>query len=158
MLLPARMSREQEAEWVTTMVARLDASERRRKPTDEALTLRAKRLSTDYLDGRARPESVRWVDNQKGRWGSCTPSDRSIRLSSRLQGMPGYVIDYVLLHELAHLLEASHGPAFWALLAGYPKLERSRGYLDGFSTAGQLGLSDDDVDQESLFDDTQLSL
>ena len=57
--------------------------------------------------------------------------------------MPGFVVDYVLLHELAHLLAPGHGPDFWALLAGYPKLERARGYLDGFSTAASLGLSDD---------------
>ncbi len=153
MLLPARMSREQEAQWVAAMVARLEASERRRKPTDAALSVRAERLSAGYLGGRAKPDSVRWVDNQNGRWGSCTPSTGSIRLSSRLQAMPGYVVDYVLLHELAHLLEASHGPDFWALLAGYPKLERARGYLDGFSTAGQLGLSDDDPGQADPRDD-----
>ena len=54
---------------------------------------------------------MRWVDNQQSRWGSCTPSDRSIRLSSRLQGMPAWVVDYVLVHELAHLLEPGHDAA-----------------------------------------------
>ena len=54
------------------------------------------------------PASVRWVTNQNARWGSCTPGDRTIRLSDRLQQMPGWVVDYVLVHELAHLLEAGH--------------------------------------------------
>lgn len=63
--------------------------------------------------------------------GSCTPLEGTIRLSSRLQGMPTYVIDYVLLHELAHLLVAGHGDDFWALLAGYPRLERARGSSPG---------------------------
>jgi len=80
---------------------------------------------------------VRWVSNQRTRWGSCTIDDASIRLSDRLQGMPEWVIDYVLLHELAHLLEPSHGPEFWELLAPYPDLEQAKGFLDGWSLALQ---------------------
>jgi predicted metal-dependent hydrolase len=49
--------------------------------------------------------------------------------------MPGWVVDYVLLHELAHLVEASHGPEFWALLAPYPDLARARAFLDGVAWA-----------------------
>ena len=86
------------------------------------------------------PETVRWVDNQNSRWGSCTPSDRSIRLSTRLQGMPAWVIDYVLVHELAHLIEAGHTPAFWAWVDRYPKAERAKGFLEGVACATQLGL------------------
>ncbi len=142
-LLPARMSKAEEAEWVGVMVQRLERAERRRRPTDEALSARAESLSRTYLGGRATPTSVRWVDNQKGRWGSCTPADGTIRLSRRLEGMPSYVVDYVLLHELAHLLVPGHGAEFWAELSAYPKTERARGYLDGFSTAGHLELTDD---------------
>jgi len=136
-LLPARMSAAEEQQWVTTMLERLEAQERRSKPSDDELWVRAQRLSSRYLDGRARPGSVRWVSNQRSRWGSCTVQDASIRLSDRLQGMPEWVIDYVLLHELAHLLEHSHGPRFWALLEGYSDLERARGFLDGWSLALQ---------------------
>jgi predicted metal-dependent hydrolase len=57
--------------------------------------------------------------------------------------MPGYVLDYVILHELAHLLVGGHGPDFWALLAAYPRLERARGYLDGVAAASGLALSDE---------------
>lgn len=144
-LLPARMTKAEEAHWVATMVERLDRSDRRRRPSDVQLMTRAGSLSHTFLGGRARPTSVRWVDNQHGRWGSCTPADGSIRLSRRLEGMPSFVVDYVLLHELAHLLAPGHGPDFWALLDGYPRLERARGYLDGFSTAASLGISDDDA-------------
>ena len=67
----------------------------------------------------------------------------TIRLSRRLVGMPTCVDDYVLLHELAHLLVPGHGPDFWAELAGYPRLERARGYLEGAAAAARLpGLSD----------------
>jgi hypothetical protein len=133
-LVPARLTPEQEAHWVSVMVARVSAKERRRAWPDDELAARATELSRRYLQGRARPRSVRWVDNQqRSRWGSCTPSTGTIRLSSRLQDMPPWVVDYVLLHELAHLLVSSHGARFWAQLAGYPQLDRARGFLAGYS-------------------------
>jgi len=137
-MIPARMTRAEEKEWVTTMVARVTRAERRRRPTDSDLAARATRLSRKYLDGLAEPTSVRWVGNQRARWGSCTPADGTIRLSERLQGMPGYVIDYVLLHELVHLLEPGHDEDFWAWLERYDLTERARGFLEGVSAAGQL--------------------
>jgi predicted metal-dependent hydrolase len=130
-LIPARLSRAEEAEWVTTMLARIEKAERRRRPTDDALHARATELSERYLGGRAAPVSVRWVDNQNTRWGSCTPSDKTIRLTTRLQGFPRYVVDYVLVHELAHLQVSEHGAAFWALVERYPMSERARGFLEG---------------------------
>lgn len=141
-LMPARLSRAEEREWVETMLARLAAQERRRRPTSGRLQARARQLSERYLDGRAVPATVRWVDNQASRWGSCTPADRSIRLSTRLQGMPGWVVDYVLVHELVHLIEPGHTPRFWSLVGRYSRTERARGYLEGVATAAQLPLSD----------------
>jgi hypothetical protein len=141
-LIPARMSRAEERRWVEVMVARLSAQEQRRRPSDEDLLVRARGLSERYLGGRAEPASVRWAENQLTRWGSCTPSDRSIRLSTRLRGMPAYVVDYVLLHELAHLIVPGHSRQFWDLLAAYPKTERARGFLDGVAAAAGLDLAD----------------
>ncbi|HSS67154.1 MAG TPA: YgjP-like metallopeptidase domain-containing protein [Nocardioidaceae bacterium] len=141
-MIPARLTRAEEREWVDTMVARVTNAERRRRPTDEALLTRARLLSDRYLDARCTPASVRWVDNQLNRWGSCTPADRTIRLSSRMQGMPAYVIDYVLVHELAHLLIPGHGKAFWRLVERYELTERARGYLEGTSAAASLGIVD----------------
>jgi predicted metal-dependent hydrolase len=137
-MIPASLSRREEAEWVETMVARLERSERRRRPSDAALMQRAMSLSDRHLGGLAVPESVRWVDNQNSRWGSCTPGDRTIRLSARLQGMPAWVIDYVLVHELAHLLESGHDASFWAWVDRYPQAERAKGYLLGWSAAAHL--------------------
>ncbi|SEN81745.1 hypothetical protein SAMN05660976_08382 [Nonomuraea pusilla] len=117
------------------MLDRLAAKERRRRPTDEDLLERARELSAKYLDGAAEPESVRWVDNQQHRWGSCTPENGTIRISTRLRGLPEWVINYVIMHELTHLLVPSHGPAFWKLVERYPKAERARGFLEGFSAA-----------------------
>jgi predicted metal-dependent hydrolase len=143
-LIPARLTRAEEKEWVATMLERLEKSERRRRPSDAGLLRRARELSDRYLDGKARPHVVRWVDNQNSRWGSCTPSDRSIRLSRRLVGMPPWVVDYVLVHELAHLLEAGHTAAFWRLVDRYPKAERAKGFLEGVAVASHLGLVADE--------------
>jgi predicted metal-dependent hydrolase len=141
-LVPARMSRAEEDRWVTSMADRLAKKDARRRPGDDQLEQRAAQLSARWLEGRARPASVRWTTRQGSRWGSCTPADGTVRLSSRLSGMPGWVIDYVLVHELAHLLEPGHGPAFWALVERYPKTERARGYLEGVAAATGLDVSD----------------
>jgi predicted metal-dependent hydrolase len=137
-LLPARLSRREEAEWVETMVARVERAEARRRPSDDDLMRRARGLSDTWLEGRAVPATVRWVDNQRSRWGSCTPVDRSIRLSSRLREMPGWVVDYVLVHELAHLLEAGHNARFWSWVDRYPQAERAKAWLDGYSAGARL--------------------
>jgi predicted metal-dependent hydrolase len=132
------MSQAEERRWVRVMLEKLAAQESRRALGDTELAQRAARLSEQYLRGRARPATVRWVTNQNSRWGSCTPAEGSIRLSHRLQGMPEYVVDYVLLHELAHLLVPGHGPDFWRLLEEYPRTERARGYLEGVVSAERL--------------------
>ena len=137
-MIPATMSRRQEVEWVETMLKRLERSERRKRLSDDDLMKRARRLSDRHLGGMAVPESVRWVDNQVARWGSCTPGDRTIRLSARLKVMPTWVVDYVLVHELAHLLEAGHDANFWAWVERYPQAEKAKGYLLGWSAAAKL--------------------
>lgn len=141
-LLPARFSPAEEKQWVARMLDRLAAREKRLRPSDDGLLERASELSARYLGGAAAPRSVRWVANQNSRWGSCTPGDASIRVSVRLRGMPGWVLDYVLVHELAHLIVAGHGPEFWRLVDAYPRAERARGYLEGAAHAANLGEPD----------------
>lgn len=138
-MIPARMTKSEEREWVATMVDRITKSEGRRHLDDSELAKRATSLSDRYLEGLAVALSVRWVTNQNNRWGSCTPADGSIRLSTRLQGLPAYVIDYVLLHELTHLLEPGHGKEFWSWVHRYELSERGRGFLEGMSAAGNRG-------------------
>lgn len=146
--IPAGFTAAQERAWVTRMVERLAAQDQRRRPSDQALSRRAADLSERYLGGAPKPASVRWVANQGTRWASTTTADGTIRLSDRLQGMPPWVVDYVLVHELAHLLEHGHGEAFWALVSAYPRTERARGYLEGVAAAGGLpsGEVDDGAD------------
>ncbi|WP_241895636.1 M48 family metallopeptidase [Jatrophihabitans sp. GAS493] len=151
-LIPQRFSRAQEREYVEKMVGQLSATEARRqqrsrsRSSDEALMARVRQLSERYLDGRAYPTSIRWVPAMRTRWASCTPLDGSIRVSTRLQQMPDWVLDYVLVHELVHLQVPGHGPEFWALVANYPRTERARGYLDGVSAAAHLDIVEDGDD------------
>lgn len=134
-LIPAHFDEAAERAWVARMQARLRRQELRRSPGEDELLRRAAELSERYLDSQAHASSVTWSERQLHRWGSCTPEDGSIRLSTRLRGMPGWVLDYVVLHELAHLIEGGHSQRFWTLLARYPRTERARGYLEGYEAA-----------------------
>jgi predicted metal-dependent hydrolase len=139
-LMPQRLSRAEEARWVADMVAEVHAREaraRRRgaRADDTALQRRAGQLAASYLPAGVLPVTIRWVSTMRSRWASCTPVDRHIRLSTRLREMPTWVLDYVIVHELAHVLVAGHGSDFWALVSGYPATERARGYLEGHAAA-----------------------
>ena len=146
--VPARLTLEDEQFWIPHMVARLEADMRarsggrRRVPeSDDALLRRCLDLSARYLGSRAIPASVRWVTNQRGRWGSATSVRKTIRISHHVKGMPEWVLDYVLLHELAHLIHPNHSAAFWAELDGYPHQERAKAFLEGASFASARNLA-----------------
>lgn len=137
-LIPNQFSRAEETEWVDKMLARLAARDLRGRRNDADLAARGRQLAARYLaefGDIVEPASIRWVANQNGRWGSCTPADRSIRISEKVQGMPSWVSDYVLLHELVHLIVPSHNARFWQLVGRYPRTERARGYLEGIAAA-----------------------
>ncbi len=122
--IPATMTKAEEARWVAEMVRRV---ERRTRSGAIDLAPRGRQLAARY--GLPVPTTIRWSDTQQWRWGSCTPADGSLRISSRLAKEPGWVLDYVIVHELAHLAVAGHGPRFWRLVNQYPRAERARGFL-----------------------------
>ncbi|WP_369424778.1 M48 family metallopeptidase [Methanothrix sp.] len=103
--------------------------ERRRSRDDSHLEQRAMRLNMKYLGGAVSWKSISYSDRMDKRYGSCTPSEGTIRISSRLRGMPVWVEDYVIVHELAHMIEPNHGPRFRSLVNRYPLAERARGFL-----------------------------
>jgi predicted metal-dependent hydrolase len=149
-LIPAGMSRAEERHWVAEMERKLQRTETKRaspsRQSDAELLARCAQLSARYLDRAVLPVSVRWVPPMRTRWASCTPSDATIRVSERLRQVPAWVLDYVLVHELAHLREPGHNAQFWELVRRYPKAERAIGYLEGLSAAAGWGISELDGD------------
>lgn len=147
-LIPARLSKAEEAHWVAEMQRKLLKGEPRKlpsaKPSDDMLLRRCAELSAKHLRGRAVPKSVRWVPPMRTRWASCTPADGTIRVSEHLKSVPGWVLDYVLVHELAHLLVPAHNAKFWELVREYPRADRAIGYLEGLSAAAGLGVVAED--------------
>jgi len=76
-----------------------------------------------------KPRSIRVAEFATG-WGSCGPSG-AIQIDWRLVFAPKRVLEYVVVHELAHLKHRTHGPNFWAFLASVlPDYERPKGWLD----------------------------
>jgi len=146
-MIPARMTRAEEKHWVAKMQHKLLLVEGQRasppRASDQALLSRCAVLAEKYLDGDATPSSVRWVPPMRTRWASCTPVDATIRVSERLRDVPSWVLDYVLVHELAHLRVTEHNTRFWALVHRYPKAERAIGYLEGLSAAAGLEIGED---------------
>ena len=126
---PASMSDDELQPHIDNIRKRLEKRQAKKTLDDDGLNKRAQMLNKEYFGGKLKWKSIKWVTNQEKRHGSCTPSQGTIRLSHRLATMPTFVQDYVIVHELAHLLEANHGPNFWALVYKYPKTERARGYL-----------------------------
>ena len=122
--IPSWMSRAEEAHWMQEMSGRF-----LRKMSADRIDLedRARTLARRY-DLR-RPRDIRWADDMTTRWGSCTPSAGTVRISTRIAKFPDWVIDYVIVHELAHLDVPGHDDEFWQLVQRYPRCERAIGYL-----------------------------
>lgn len=127
-LVPAGMPADVESRMVEALVARV-----KRKMTSEEtdLTARAADLARRYQ--LPKLESIEWSDRQTSRWASCTSSQGRIRISNRLTRVPAWVLDFVIVHELAHLEEANHGPRFKELMGRYELAERATGYLMALS-------------------------
>jgi predicted metal-dependent hydrolase len=134
--VPHRMSKRLQREYADELAAKLIAARAVSRPTDEALTERALALSQRYLDGAAVPSAVTWSTRQRSRWGSCSVAAGTIRISAMLQDAPDWVVDAVLVHELAHLLRAEHDATFRELVARYPRTEEADLFLAGY----ELGL------------------
>lgn len=148
---PATMSNAELDQHVSELVSRL---ERRYRSDGIDLTRRARSLARRF--DLPSPTSISWAE-QRDRWGSCTIDARTIRISSRLAAYPPWVLDYVIVHELAHLVIAGHDARFHALVARYPLAERARGFLIavsfGDASAPSVDVPDDDVPDDDMPDD-----
>jgi predicted metal-dependent hydrolase len=127
--VPHWMSEPERAEWADKMRVRIERQVRRAQPSDARLEERARRLNARHFGGRLRWSSIAFSDRQESRWGSCSYPAGVIRIAERASGLPEWVIDYIVVHELAHLEVAEHSADFWKLVNQYPMTERARGYL-----------------------------
>jgi predicted metal-dependent hydrolase len=136
---PLRMPNYEIEEMAQELQQRLDQIDPRAYYSDQELLDRAEYLSANYLFSAAQPKSVAWSEKLTSAWGICNPLHQTINLATRLKGLPQYVIDYVLLHELVHLVCTNHGKEFDSFMKLFEKKERAEGYLDALD---ELGSSD----------------
>lgn len=134
--IPAHFTAAQEREVVKEMLAKLERKTKARPRDDASLRSRADSLNATVLDGQARIGSIRWVSNQRSRWGSCTVSTGDIRISDRLKEVPDYVLDAVIVHELTHTFIPNHSREFYEWADRAPLAERARGYLEAYQRFG----------------------
>ncbi len=134
--MPEGLSKAEQQRHVRDLTRKLN---RKRTANAVDLTKRAAQLAKKY--SLPEPESITWSARQQKRWGSCTPSTSTIRISDRMTSFPEWVIDYVIVHELAHLVEANHSPAFTELERRFPHCDKAEGFLIAVALghAGSLG-------------------
>lgn len=131
--VPARLSKQEEEKAVADIVAKVMKKTAASVKTDDELRRRAENLNAKYLANNATVGSIRWVTNQNKRWGSCTTATGDIRISHRLQEVPDYVLDSVIIHELVHtFIHTGHSAEFWEWADRAPKAERAKGFLEAF--------------------------
>lgn len=130
-LVPAGLAADEERTMVDQLVARVRS---KLEAGRIDLPARANQLAAEH--SLPRPSSIEWSERQNLRWGSCSVAQSRIRISSRLTGVPEFVLDYVILHELAHLAARGHGPDFKKIVGGYAQAERAEGYLMALNQLG----------------------
>ncbi len=146
--VPRRLSRAELERTLPALRERLWRQLRRRSVFDnDALQARATRVAHTVLGDVHLPRfTARFSRRQHKRWGSCTVGRGgdgrplgSILISARLIGHPVWVLDHLLLHELAHLLVSDHGARFQQLMRRSPRAERAEGYLEALENTEQMG-------------------
>ena len=128
--LPAGMSTKDEQKWIDKMIERNERWQQKNflQKSDAWLRQRAQELNKKYFDGTL-DFSITFVTNQHSRFGSCTSIDKTIRIAERVKTMPSWVQNYIIIHELTHLLHPNHSKKFWEKVNHYKYAERAKGYL-----------------------------
>jgi len=122
--MPEGLGREEQQRHVRDLTAKLN---RKRSARTLDLTKRARHLAKKY--SLPEPSSITWSSRQQKRWGSCSPGSGAIRISDRMSSFPQWVIDYVIVHELAHLVEPNHSPEFAELERRFTDADKAEGFL-----------------------------
>jgi predicted metal-dependent hydrolase len=128
--LPSGLTKQEEAQWIEKIKAKVDKKRFKNELNDDQyLQNRFNEFNNKYFGGHLSINSIRYVTNQNTRRGSCTPAKGTIRISHKLAGMPKWVLDYVIMHEMSHLVYPDHSKRFWKKVNEYKYTERARGFL-----------------------------
>lgn len=134
-VVPSSMPLAERAHWAEVFRRRFARRAERKRPSDARLSERARALNDRLFGGGLRWNSIGFAEMER-QWGSCTYTDGAIRIARRAASLPAWVLDYLLVHELAHLLQSGHGPEFHELENRYPLAERAKGYLLALDSMG----------------------
>lgn len=127
--LPAGLSKQEEEKWISKMKQQMQKKQRKHKLNSTSeLQKRADQLNFEYFNGTL-DFTINYVTNQTTKHGSCTPKTKRIRISDDIADYPQYVQDYLIIHELTHLIHPNHSNAFWEKVNEYPYVERAKGFL-----------------------------
>ena len=127
---PAAMPRERLDKIIDNFKIRFERRKLREELNRERPLIEiAAKFNERYFNGKLKINSIEYVTDQNSKFGCCNYRDASIRISHRLSRMPEWVRDYVIIHEMAHLIEPNHGRAFWNIVSHYELAERAKGYL-----------------------------
>ncbi len=128
--LPLGMHREEERKFIQEMKEKIEKKRLKKQINkDGYLRKRFDEFNSKYFQGKLKVNSIEFVTNQERKMGSCTPANGTIRVSHKLLNMPGWVLDYVIMHEMTHLVHPNHSRGFWAKVGEYKYTERARGFL-----------------------------
>ena len=122
---------EQKREWIDRQLAKASV---RTLPdnAEDILRERLQRLIPLYEKRMGLHAASYTIRGMKTRWGSCTPQTGRLCLNLQLAAYPEACLEYVLVHELAHLRIPNHSPAFWKLVEEYiPNWREIRSELRG---------------------------
>jgi len=128
--LPLGMHHEEERKIIASMKEKIEKKKQKKQiNNDDYLIKKFNEFNIRYFQGKLKVNSIVFVTNQKRTRGSCTPNKGTIRLSHKLLEMPKWVLDYVIMHEMTHLVNHNHSKEFWAKVGEYQFTERARGFL-----------------------------
>jgi predicted metal-dependent hydrolase len=126
--LPITVNNVEEKKWIEKMTKWSQNYQKKKELNSSNLLKRAEELNKKYFKGTL-DFSIKFVTNQNTRFGSCTFSTKTIRISDKIAKMPRWVQDYVIIHELTHIIHPNHTKKFWEKVKEYKYTERARGYL-----------------------------
>ncbi len=128
--LPLGMHREEERKLIEKMKQKIEKKRLKSQINkNDYLKKRFDELNIKHFQQKLKVNSIEFVTNQERKRGSCTPANGTIRISHKLLDMPRWVLDYVIMHEMTHLVHPNHSKDFWVKVGEYKYTERARGFL-----------------------------